>query len=113
MKPIAKLYIGGNVPKGKADNEFVAELCHLLQQFSDGTAKERISLKATMSIPALLLQKPHHRSSIQDHIQCLERRLISWHAGDIPSLLHEGCSIQSTLDSFQNRHQQDDIASLS
>ena len=101
-----------DVPKGKAGNKFVAELCNLLQQFSDGTAMERISLRAAMTIPALLPQKPHRRSSTHDHIQCLERRLNSWHAGNIPSLLHEGRSLQRTLDSFPRR-QQDDTASLS
>nr|WNS50068.1 DOMON domain-containing protein [Halisarca dujardinii] len=100
------------VPRGKAGNSFVAELCRLLEQFADDTAMECISMRAAMTIPALLLQKPHRRSTSKDHISCLERRLKCWLAGDIQSLLHEGRSIQNTLDKM-HRRKKNDTASIS
>ena len=34
-----------------------------------------------MIMPALLLQKPHAKSKIQEHITCLQRRLSLWDKG--------------------------------
>ena len=45
----------------------------------------------------LLLQKPYSASKSSNHVACLERRLVLWHAGDIPNLLMEGRTIQQRL----------------
>jgi hypothetical protein len=99
------------VPRGKCGNTFVTELCCLLEQYCDDTAMECIAMKAAMTLPALLLQRPHHRSKSKDHVICLDRRLKCWFAGDIQSLLHEGRSIQSSF--RYTRRRNDDIASVS
>ena len=44
------------IPRGKAGTEFVRELSRLLDAYSDSTALEGIALKASMILPALLLQ---------------------------------------------------------
>ena len=38
-----------------------------------------------------------------DHVACLERRLVLWHAGDIPNLLMEGRTIQQRLSGHSPR----------
>ena len=43
----------------------------------------------------LLLQKPHQRSKIKDHIACLERRLRVWKEENLNELIIEGRTIQS------------------
>ena len=50
-----------------------------------------------MVLPPLLLQKLIPKSKAREHSACLERHLQSWKVGDIPSLLHEGRTIQSRL----------------
>ena len=45
----------------------------------------------------LLLQKPHCTSKAKDHAHCLQRRLESWKAGDIDTLLSEGRNIQQRI----------------
>ena len=47
-------------------------------------------MKATMIMPALLLQKPHLKSRTKEHAKHLERRLATWKVGDLDSLLDEG-----------------------
>ena len=37
-----------------------------------------IALKAAMTLPSLMLQKPHAKSKTHDHISCLQRRLNLW-----------------------------------
>ena len=86
-----------NVPSGKAGREFCGELARLLQCYSDGTAQESIALKAAMTLPALLLQKPHHASKTKDHSACLDRRLYLWREGRLNDLVLEGRVIQSHL----------------
>ena len=47
-----------------------------------------------MVLSALLLQKPFHHSTAKDHVNCLEQRLVKWHAGHVDELLHESRTIQ-------------------
>ena len=58
-------------------------------------------MKAAMVLPALLLQRPHPKSGIKVHVQCLEDKLERWKKGDIGSFCHECLSIQNNL---RHRH---------
>ena len=64
---------------------------------------ESIALKAAMTMPALLLQRPHRRSRNADHISLLKDRLARWKCRDNESLLHEGNTIQSRLKQMHDR----------
>ena len=85
------------VPSGKIGKAFVAEVSRLIRAYAEGSTLEPVALKCVMSMPALLLQKPHRSSKVKEHISCLERRLKLWVDGDIDSLLHEGRTIQNHL----------------
>ena len=82
------------IPSGKAGKAFVIELARLLRSYSDDSAMEGIALKAAMTMPALLLQKPHTRSRAKEHTSHLDRRLRLWTAGKLHELIHEGRTIQ-------------------
>ena len=56
------------IPSGKAGTVFVNELTHLLSAYADATTMENIAMKAAMTMPALLLQRPHPRSRSADLI---------------------------------------------
>ena len=58
-----------------------------------------MALTAAMTLPALMLQKPHARSKVQEHITCLRCRLSLWEKGEIAELLKEGKAIQRSLQS--------------
>lgn len=75
------------IPFGKAGKGFVQEMSRLLRAYADGSALEAIALKACSVMPALLLQKPFHRSRPKDNSACLERRLVCWKKGEIVELL--------------------------
>ena len=45
---------------------------------------------AGIVLPILVLQSPHRRSTVKEHIACLERCLKLWRAGDLVSLIKEG-----------------------
>ena len=66
------------VPSGKAGKVFVVELGHLLRAFAEESAIESIVLMCAMTMPSLLLQKPHRTSKAKDHVGCLERRMKTW-----------------------------------
>ena len=87
------------VPSGSTGKTFVAELAHLFQAYADNSSLETIALKATTIMPILLLQKPHSKSKVKDHIRHLQRRLDLWLDGDLQSLLDEGKCIQKRLTS--------------
>ena len=55
---------------------------------------EIIALKAAMTLPILLLQKPHRTSKVKEHNKCIECRLSLWLDG---ALLDEGHTIQCYL----------------
>ena len=83
-------------PKCKEGLLFVSELSRL-KVISDATAMESVALKAPMVLPALVLQRPHPRSSAKDHTRCLEDGLSRWLKGGINSLLHKCRWIQGSL----------------
>ena len=85
------------VPSGKVGKAFVFELAHLFNAYVEASTLESVAITAAMTLPSLLLQKPHHLSKVKDHVQCLERRMKLWKEGDIVSLLHEGRTIQQRL----------------
>ena len=76
---------------------FVSELSRLFNAYYPGSSLEGIALKAAMSLPILVLQKPFSKSKSSDHVQCIERRLKLWLRGDLTVLLEEGRSIQRGL----------------
>ena len=55
------------VPSGKAGKAFVRELSGMFSAYAKGSALECVAMKAAMTIPALLLQKPSSRSKARDH----------------------------------------------
>ena len=86
-----------SVPFGRMGKTFVDELTRLFQAFGERSALEPIALKAAMVLPALVLQRPHASSRAKDHVQCLERRLPLWKAGQIDELVRESRTIQAHL----------------
>ena len=87
------------LPSGSVGKCFVKELSSLFNAFSTSSAYEAFAITAAMSMPALLLQKPHAKSKARDHIAYLEKRLTLWKKGDIKALLAEAKVIQSRLSS--------------
>jgi len=85
------------LPSGKVGRDFVRELSRLFTAYAERQPIELIAMKAAMTMPALLLQKPDIKSKARDHVKCLERRLQQWSSGDIDELLREGRTIQQHL----------------
>ena len=86
------------VPSGASGKEFVKETTRLINAWnSNNKYLKRISLKAVMIMPYLLLQKPCYKSSAKQNADCLKRRIALWTQGDFDSLLREARTIQSTL----------------
>ena len=101
MKCTKRLFIGGAI-SSKSQNVrkgcFLSVSCPVyIKVISDATAMESVALKAAMVLPALVLQRPHPRSSAKDHTRCLEDGLSRWLKGSINSLLHKCRSIQGSL----------------
>ena len=84
------------IPSGAAGKKFVAELSRLFNAFAMESDQEAIALKAAMTLPALVLQKPHKKSKAKEHVSCLQRRLDLWEKGDINDLLKEGKALQKS-----------------
>ena len=84
------------VPLGRAGKSFVHELFHLFKAYAEGNSLELIALTDAMTLPSLLLQKPHRSSKAKEHVQCLERHLKLWEEGDLEGLL-QGPTIQQHL----------------
>ena len=57
-----------------------------------------------------VLQKPHQKSKVKEHIQCLERRMSLWIAGDIGALVLEGRVIQGRLRQHHTAADNDGVA---
>ena len=85
------------VPSGACGKQFVVELTRFFNAFASEADLEAIALKSAMTLPSLLLQKPHAKSKAHDHVSCLQRRLSLWEKGDILSLLKEGRALQKSL----------------
>ena len=86
-----------NLPFGKEGKAFVNELARLFRAYAESSSMEIIALKAAMTLPILLLQKPHRNSKVKDHNKSIEHRLSLWLDGDIEALLDEGRTIQRYL----------------
>ena len=50
------------IPSGTSGKEFVLEMARLFTSFAERSSLEPIALQTVMTMPALLLQKPHSRS---------------------------------------------------
>ena len=94
------------VPSGKVGDSFVREMARMFAAYGESTALEPISLLAAMTMPALLLQRPHQKSKVKDHIRALEKRLELWKKGNLSELLIEGRCIQQRL-KFKKRGKDD------
>ena len=75
------------LPSGKVGRDFIRELSHLFTAYAEHKPIEWILMKAAMTMPVLLLQKPNNKSKAKDHVKCLERCLQQWSSGDIDDLL--------------------------
>ena len=80
------------VPSGSTGKQFVAKITLLFESFATESALEAVALKAALNLPALLLQKLHAKSKVQEHIACLRCRFSLWDKGDIVELLKGGQS---------------------
>ena len=85
------------IPSGKVGKDYVREQARLFSAYAEKSALERVSLKAALVMPLLLLQKPHPKSKTKEHAQCLERRLKLWFLGSMKELAHECRTIQRHL----------------
>ena len=85
------------VPSGASGKHFITELARLFEAFAAKSAFEAFAMKAAMTLPALVLQKPHAMSKARDHVSCLQSCLTLWQMGDIAELLQEGKAIQKSL----------------
>ena len=100
------------LPSGSSGKQFIAELAKLYDTFASVSSYESFAIKTAMTMPALLLQKPHSKSKTRDHILCLNRRLVLWEKGDIAELLKEGKLIQNHLRSSFGGHPSKDNEKL-
>ena len=91
------------VPSGKVGEAFVAELSRLYRLYGESTSLEPVALTAAMTIPALLLQKPHGKSRVKEHVRALDRRLELWKNGHLNNLLAEGKCIRQRLKPTEQR----------
>ena len=85
------------IPVGPSGKEFILKMTRLFTAFVERSSLQPIALQAVMTMPALLLQKPHNCFKAKDHIHCLKRRLEVWKAGRISELVQEGRVIQQHL----------------
>ena len=61
------------MPSGAIEKRFVAELACLLEGYAAESAFEGFAIKAAMTLPALVVQKPHAKSKTHEHNSCLQR----------------------------------------
>ena len=85
------------LPKGKWGKEFIKELTHIIDLWSDKSNHESIALTALHVFIPLMLQKPSRKSKNRDHVRYLSERFEKWKCGDLAGLLSEGAEIQKRL----------------
>ena len=86
------------VPRGSIGKQFVSELARLFRAVGEGSAFESITLKAMLVASVYFIVTEASRTSKpRDHSTLLERRLSSWHEGNIEALVIEGRTIQAHL----------------
>ena len=71
------------VPLGKIGEQFIQELSSLYHSYGNSDARETVALTAVITMPTLLLQKPHRKSTISEHVQVLARRIEEWKKGNL------------------------------
>ena len=77
--------------------QFVTDVTCPFNGFTTECGLEAIALKATMTLPSLMLQRPHAKSKTHDHISCLWCRSSLWEENDISNFLTEGRALQKSL----------------
>ena len=78
------------IPCGKHGKLFIKELTRPFCLYSEDSAIECLALKATFVFPILVLQKPHRRSKVRDHVNALDQWLKLWNDGLFEDLLKKG-----------------------
>ena len=81
------------LPTEKAGKSFIDWLTNLFNAWIDESPLKKIPMKAVMTTPSLLLQKPSKESKSNDHLKALERRMELWQSGDLLELLQESLTI--------------------
>ena len=90
------------LPSYKASHIFINELTVWLDHYNRSTQFKSIALKALMTLPCLLRQKPSRNSTAKDHSKALENRLKLWNEGKIDMLVKEARTIQNRFRNFTN-----------
>jgi len=57
------------VCSARAGKSFVCELVHLFNAYTEGTTLESIVVTAAMTLPSIILQKPHRSLKAKEHAQ--------------------------------------------
>ena len=63
------------VPYGNLGRDFVSELARLFCEYANSSALEVVAIKAAVTMPSLLSQRPHNKSKEKESTACLKRRL--------------------------------------
>ena len=101
------------IPSGKAGKEYIKELTFWLRQFNSPKSElNSIALKAFMSLPTLILQKPSPKSKAKEHSECTSRRLLLWKNGDLDLLMKEVRHIQKKFISSKKPRRTEDISRI-
>ena len=69
----------------------------MFSAYADSSALECVAMKAAITMPALLLQKPSPKSKAKENAAHLEHCMKLWLEGKLVDLLHEGQTIQRQL----------------
>ena len=101
------------VPSGKAGKEYIRELTFWLRHFNSPKSElNSIALKAFMSLPTLILQKPSPKSKAKEHSECIVRRLTLWKNGDLELLMKETKLLQKKFISSKRPRKTEDISRI-
>ena len=87
------------VPLVNSGKSFVAELARLYEAFASCSALKLIALMATTVLPILVLQLPHQKSKMKEHIAFLERHFKYWKARVI--LHHFSMRVEPSNNDYQ------------
>ncbi len=99
------------LPSCSTSKLFIDELARLFDAFTNKSTIEGYAIKAAMTLPALLLQKPFKKSKVRDHVRCLGWDL--WRKGSIDKLIKEGEVIQKHISMSSRRPKYNSAANFS
>ena len=85
------------LPTGQAGKDYIDEIKQLLNAWIQDSAMKKITFKAVMVMPSLILQKPSRNSKAKDHSEALRQRMTLWQSGDLLQLFKEAETIQKGL----------------